>query len=98
MEDKKKWTDRDVVIMLSNFVPSLLIMQCTNDVIHEKIDIILKRVKYLIEKHKPETESEAADLLADSAVKNTDVFIPEAAEYLEAYSMILDRDKENRNE
>lgn len=95
MEDKKKWTDRDVVIMLSNFVPSLLIMQCTNDVIHEKINIILKRVEYLIKKHKPETESESADLLADFTVKNTDVFMPEATEYLETYSMILDRDKEN---
>jgi hypothetical protein len=98
MEDKKKWTDRDVIIMLSNFIPSLLIMQCTNDVIHEKINIILKRVEYLIEKHKPKTASESTDLLTDSAVKNTDVFMPEAAEYLEAYSMILDRDKENRNE
>lgn len=95
MNAEKKWTDKDVVIMLSNFIPSLLIMQCTNDVIHEKINIILKRVEYLIEKHKPKTESEATDLLADSAVKNTDVFIPEATEYLETYSMILDRDKEN---
>lgn len=85
MEDKKKWTDRDVIIMLSNFVPSLLIMQCTNDVIHEKIDIILKRVERLIKKHKPKTESEAAD-------KNTNILMPEATEY---YSMILDRDKEN---
>lgn len=95
MEDKKKWTDRDVIIMLSNFIPSLLIMQCADDVIHEKIDIILKRVEYLIEKYKPKTESEAADLLADFAVKNTNIFMPEATEYLETYSMILDRDKEN---
>lgn len=95
MEDKKKWTDRDVVIMLSNFIPSLLIVQCADDVIHEKINIILKRVEYLIQKHKPKTESEAADLLADFAVKNTNIFMPEAAEYLETYSMILDRDKEN---
>lgn len=98
MEDKKKWTDRDVVIMLSNFVHGLLIMQCTNDTIHDKIDIILKQVKHIIEKHKPKTKSEAADLLADLAVKNIDVFMPEAMEYLETYSMILNRDKENRNE
>ena len=98
MNAEKKWTDNDMIIMLSNFVQSLIIMQCTNDTIHEKIDVTLKQVEHLIEKHKPKTESEALNLLADFSVKNTGVFVPEAMEYLETYSMILDRDKENRNE
>lgn len=55
MNAEKKWVDKDVFIMLSNFVASSPIMQCTNDAIHKEIDSILKQqLEHLYEEKRKE--------------------------------------------
>lgn len=105
MEDKKKWTDKDVVHFMSLFTANILALRFISDKIDDKIcDFYIKVSDTLLEKC-PSNENEAINIIADISVDADDLFEKEAILWLESKSkaevllkMFPFNDKENRNE